>query len=656
MQTATPSNTIVERVAADLGKYPPFDRLGPDKNREIAKSLIVEYHEEGEMLFRKGEQLGRFSYMVMKGAVRLFDSIDGEEVLVDLCDEGDLFGVRAIFGMSSYLLSAQIVEESLLLAIPVETIRELVQSKPAVAAFFTGAIARSMQHIEHSLSEALDLRRSGADTKEPLFRSILANETLVVDQVRDVITCAPDIPIRDAARIMSELNIGSIIVASDKKHPLGIITDTDLRKKVVAVAGQINERPVSHIMSSPVYTITAGKTVADMMMLMVRTKLRHFCMTEDGTVSSPVIGIISEHDIVTSEGINPAVIMKAIMQAESVEQLSQEREKAEKLLQMYITQEVAIHFISNIFTEINDALIVKAIEFSVAAMKTEGLMMPDIEFCWLSLGSEGRKEQLLRTDQDNAILFRDSDDEAVGAAAQHYFIELGKRVSAVLVACGFKPCPADIMAGNPAWCQPLSGWINYFRKWIGSPEPKALMNSTIFFDFRPVYGSTALALEMKHQINEEIGRGRGFLQFFAKNALQNPPPLGFFRNFLVEKSREHAHEFDIKARAMMPLSDAARVLVCEFGVTDFLSTSERFRRIGQLLPSFEELAEEAAQAYEFLMRLRTEHGLAQHSSGRYIDPERLNKMQRQELRNLFSTIGKVQSMLNLRFQLDYIRD
>ncbi|WP_317618665.1 DUF294 nucleotidyltransferase-like domain-containing protein [Chlorobaculum sp. MV4-Y] len=552
MQTTTPSNTIVERVAADLSKYPPFDRLSSDKNRQIAAALCVEYHEEGETLFRKGDELGRFSYMVMKGAVRLFDSIDGEEVLVDLCDEGDLFGVRAIFGTSTYLLSAQVVEESLLLAIPVETIRELVQSEPSVAAYFTGAIARSVQHIEHSLSEAIDMRRS---LMEPGGGSLLANETLVVDQVRNVITCAPDITIRDAAKVMSENNIGSIIVAAENRHPLGIITDTDLRKKVVAVAGQINERPVSDIMTSPVYTITAGKTVADMMMLMVRTKLRHFCITEDGTADTPVIGIISEHDIVTSEGVNPAVLMKAITQSESIEQLAQEREKAEKLLRTYIAQDVAIHFISNIFTELNDALIVKAIEFSVAEMKREGVNLPDIEFCWLSLGSEGRKEQLLRTDLDNAILFRDPENEASRETVQRVFLELGKRVTAILVACGFKPCPAEIMASNPEWCQPLSGWMNYFRKWIGTPEPKALMNSTIFFDFRPVYGSTALALEMKREINTEIARGRGFLQFFAKNALQNPPPLGFFRNFLVEKSREHAHEFDIKARAMMPLSD-----------------------------------------------------------------------------------------------------
>ncbi len=138
--------------------------------------------------------------------------------------------------------------------------------------------------------------------------------------------------------------------------------------------------------------------------------------------------------------------------------------------------------------------------------------------------------------------------------------------------------------------------------------------------------------------------------------MQNPPPLGFFRNFLVEKSRDHANEFDIKARAMMPLSDAARVLAYELKIPEYFSTVERFKRLGVLVPGMKDLGEEAASGYEFLMRLRAVNGLANASSGRYIKPETLNKIERQTLRNVFSTIDKVQKTLNLRFQLDYIRD
>ncbi len=648
-----PSNTIVERVAADLSKYPPFDVLEPSVLLDLASCISIHYHEEGEVIFNKGVLLGDASFMVMKGAIRLFDTIDGEEVLVDLCDEGDIFGVRAIFGGSTYVLSAHVAEESLVYEMPIEKIRSLIAANTSLSMFFAGEFAKSMQVMERTLTNAFDQHR--VRYNEQSCRSFLEHETLEVKPVTNVITCSPDISVRAAAKIMSDCNIGSILVVSPENHPLGIITDTDLRKKVVAQPGSVNERPVHEIMSSPVYTITGGKTVADMVMLMVKTKLRHFCITEDGTVDSPLQGIISEHDIITSEGNNPAVIMKEIMAAEQVEQLKKERDKAENLLQVYIRQDVAVHFISNIITEINDALIVKAITFAVAELEHEGFRRPATPFCWLSLGSEGRKEQLLRTDQDNALLYEDP-PEGREEEVHDYYLALGRKVTAMLVETGFEKCPAEVMASNPQWCQPVSVWKKYFSRWIQNPEPKALMHSTIFFDFRPVYGEAVLAMELKRNIFEEIATGRGFLEFFAKNALQNPPPLGFFRNFMVEKSRDHANEFDIKSRAMMPLSDAARVLAYELRVPDYLSTSERFRKLAELMTPERDLCLEAAGAYEFLMRLRVVNGLRLVSSGRYINPENLNKIDRQMLRNVFATIEQVQKTLNLRFQLDYIRD
>ncbi|ABB23871.1 DUF294 nucleotidyltransferase-like domain-containing protein [Pelodictyon luteolum] len=648
-----PSNTIVERVAADLSKYPPFDKLAPEVLGELASAVSVSYHEEGELLFKKDDPLKGAAFMVMKGAVKLYDRIDGEEVLVDLYDEGDVFGVRAIFGGHGYLLYAQVAEESLIYDIPVGKIKELIAADAGVSMFFAGEFAKSVQEIERTLSSAFSLRRQGAPG--PSCSSFLEHETLEVKPVVNVVTCPEDISVREAAVIMAECNIGSILVVSPEGHPRGIITDTDLRKKVVAVSGPVNERPVRDIMSSPVYTITGGKTVADMVMLMVKTKLRHFCITLDGTIDTPVRGIISEHDIITSEGNNPAVIMKEIMAAEGVEQFKAERDKAENLLGTYMSQNVAVHFMTSIITEINDAIITRAIRTTIAALQAEGRPLPSVPFSWLSLGSEGRKEQLLRTDQDNALLYADP-EESERESVREFFLELARRVTGMLEGAGFVRCPAEVMASNPKWCLPLTEWKSCFRRWIETPEPKAVMHSTIFFDFRPVYGDGALAGELKRDVFESIARGRGFLEFFAKNALQNPPPLGFFRNFMVEKSRDHANEFDIKSRAMMPLADAARVLSYQLRIPEYFSTVERFRRIGELEPALSGLCLEAAAAYEFLMKLRALNGLEHSSSGRYIKPESLNKLDRQMLRNVFTTIGEIQQTLNLRFQLDYIRD
>ena len=280
-------------------------------------------------------------------------------------------------------------------------------------------------------------------------------------------------------------------------------------------------------------------------------------------------------------------------------------------------------------------------------------MQPPVPFCWLALGSEGREEQLLRTDQDNAILYADPGED--DGAAERFFLELGRLVVDILVEAGFKRCPGDVMASNPKWNQPLAAWKRCFSQWIREPENIAVMHTNIFFDFRPVYGENALAAELKGHIFESITVDRSFLSFFALNATRNPPPLSFFRNMIVERSGEHRDAFDIKARAMMPLADAARVLVYDLGIDIYGSTAERWQRIGETHEHLARLAGEAGMAYEILMRIRALEGLSRGTSGRYVHIKELNKLERQTLRNTFSVVKDVQLMLTSRYRTDFLR-
>jgi CBS domain-containing protein len=181
------------------------------------------------------------------------------------------------------------------------------------------------------------------------------------------------------------------------------------------------------------------------------------------------------------------------------------------------------------------------------------------------------------------------------------------------------------------------------------------MHTNIFFDFRPVYGENALAAELKGHIFERIKVDRSFLSFFALNATRNPPPLSFFRNMIVERSGEHRDAFDIKARAMMPLADAARVLVYDLGIDIYGSTAERWQRIGETHEHLARLAGEAGMAYEILMRIRALEGLSRGTSGRYVHIKELNKLERQTLRNTFSVVKDVQLMLTSRYRTDFLR-
>ncbi len=646
------SNTIIDRVKTELQKYPPFNQLTDNVLQGFSTKIKVQYYQEGEIIFEKGDDPKPFAFIVIKGSVNLTETIEQEEVLIDVCDQGDIFGVRHILAHDNYYVTAKVAEESLIYAVPVQEFRNLIENDSKVALFFAAEFASGMPEREYSLAHSVTLRK--AYSNNPCKPVLVENDTLEIHPTTNVVSCAPDVAIQHAAKIMADRNVGSIIIVNDKRHPLGIITDTDLRKKVVAVEANVKNDPVSSIMSSPVYTIEKGKTVADLIILMMKTNLRHFCVTQDGTPNTPVEGIISEHDVVTAEGNNPAVIIKEMMQCRDKEKLAMQREKAEELLISYLQQDVGIHFIANVITEVNDALISRAMEFAIQELNDEGYPKPELRFCWLSMGSEGRKEQLLRTDQDNAILY-DNPPEAEAEKVKRYFLWLGEKVTKILIDCGFKKCPADIMANNPKWNQSLTGWKTLFEKWILTPEPKAVMHSTIFFDFRPVYGNIDLADELKLFVIEKVKHGQGFLIFFAVNALQNPPPLSFFRNFIVESSGKHANEFDIKARTMMPLCDAARVLAFELGIKEYLSTSERYEKIAEIEPQLKELAKESGMAYEILMRLRAQNGLKHKNSGRYINPNNLNKLERQALRNIFKTIDSLQSTINLRYQLDYVR-
>jgi CBS domain-containing protein len=271
----------------------------------------------------------------------------------------------------------------------------------------------------------------------------------------------------------------------------------------------------------------------------------------------------------------------------------------------------------------------------------------------MALGSEGREEQLLRTDQDNAIMYANpGDDEGV---AERFFLDLGERVVDVLVEAGFERCPGEVMASNPKWNQSVDDWKRCFTEWIREPENVAVMHSNIFFDFRPVYGEQGLAAELKNHIFEHVDANRLFLGFMARNAVLNPPPLSFFRNVVVERSGEHRDTFDIKARAMTPLADAARILVYDYKINIYGSTAERWQAIADTNENLARLAGEAAMAYEILMRIRAIEGLTRGTSGRYVHIKELNKLERQTLRNTFSVVKDVQLMLTSRYRTDFLR-
>lgn len=655
------SNTIARRIFDFLKDIPPFTFVDEEALLRIASRVEVQYQPQGSVIFDRGHQPRHRFFVLKQGAVELLKPLapdeedDEEEQLVERCGEGEVFGIRPLLAQEEYSLRARAAEDSLLYAINTEGFREVLERYPEVLHYLANSMAATgKREVEYGLYPTNNNQTGGARTDINPTTTTDLLELQSIQRAREPLTCSPDTQISEAAELMTEEDEEAIIIVDEQQHPLGILTDRDIRRNV-ATGLYGRKRPISEVMTQPVVCIRPEVTVADIQIAMLRYDIHHVVVTEDGTNDSPVIGLITEHDLLVRQGNNPAILIHEIRRAKDPIYLEELRFRAEQLLVQYLDQEVSIGFISTIMTEINDEIIQRCLSLSLTELRKKGQGGPPCNFAYLSLGSQGRGEQLLRTDQDSGLIYADQANEEKSEEVHAYFLELAQLVTAKLATAGFAYCPGNMMASNPQWCQPLEQWKAHFGRWMSEPKAEHLLNSSIFFDYRTVYGDTSLAEQLTDFIFQRLEDSRIFLTFLARAALQNPAPLTFFRNFMVERSGEHKNQFDLKARAMMPLTDAARVLVLEARQGKINNSFRRFEFMAEKEPQNAELYQEAAKAYEYLIRLRALIGLQRKDNGRFIEPKELTRLQRILLRNTFTPVKEIQSLLEIRFQLKMIR-
>lgn len=627
-------NTIAERIYDFLKEFPPFSMLLPEQLLSICKSVDVHYIEKDNFRFKTNEPVKDQFYVVKDGAIGIFR--DDTNALIDKCDEGDIFGLRALMRQGSYTLSAIALEESIVYSISSSMLKEYIATNSEASTFLMRSFVSNSWNREQETSTNIEKLKIQEFSEE-----------LTANYSKNPIQCQADTSIKVAANTMTEKHVGSIIITNNKK-PIGIITDKDLRTKIATGFVSIDE-DVTKIMSFPVITFPEQITVTEAQIAMLKHRITHLCITKNGTSDSELIGILSEHDIVAIRENNASVLVKEVKRAKTAEQLYEIRQRAQKLLKRYIEQEIPISLVSKIISAINDSITIKIIDLAVATMPSS----PPTTFGWLAIGSQGRQEQLLLTDQDNALVFNDVSEEEYDAV-QRYFLELANKITKDLNTVGFEFCPANMMASNPKWCLSVSQWQQQFKRWITKPDQDNLMLCTIFFDFELVYGSKELVGLMSQGIFKSIDSYEIFLNYLGVNALKNPPPLSFFRQFLVENDGEHKDQFDIKARAMMPLVDAARLLILSKSIEAHNNTITRYTKLAELEPQNKDLYFACIEAFKDVLRFRTEQGLTNNDSGRFIDLKSLSKGNRLELKNSFKAIKEVQELINIRFKLSQL--
>jgi len=461
------------------------------------------------------------------------------------------------------------------------------------------------------------------------------------------LTCGPDTAIDEAARLMAAQRAGSIVVVDGVGRALGIVTDTDLRTRVVAARCPA-DAPVRAIMSAPALVIGAGEPAFDAFLLMLRHGIHHLLVEEGGQL----LGIVSSHDLLWLEGGHPVALARHLEAQQEVAGLRDTARRLAAVARWLVAGGTGALAAGRVVAELHDALVRRVVDLAQSSLAREGHVAPPVPISWIAAGSEGRREQALATDQDNGIVYADPPPGQAEAAAR-YVQALAARVAEGLEHAGVPRCPGGYMATNPRWCQPLRVWREYAEAWTDAPTGQHLLDATTYADLRPVAGDPAPGEALARQLVALAAARPVFLRHMARDALQRSAGLGLFGRFAVERHGPHQGRVDLKGHGLFPVAQVIRVHALAAGLAE-TNTVDRLRALaGRGVFSAEEVRD-VADAYEVMARLRLRHQLACLDAGEspdnHVDPRTLSRADRLLLRDAFRVVAWLQRSAEDRFQ------
>ena len=633
-------NTIAENIADFLKEHSPFNHLTFEELTKIATSIRVVNLQKKKVLFQVNDILHDSFYVVASGVINLSVIADAEEILLNKCNPGDILGLRPFFAKNNYMMTAKAREESIVYAIPIVVFRPFVANNSEVLNFLLESFAvntRNPKDKENLIGKLIYDNVFYADQQSEMqyFQSLSYNTT----PLKTTLTAIA----KDVAQLMTESLINNIVVC-DNNFPLGIITDTDMRSKIATGRYPITVS-VDKIMSSPVITVVENVSLAEAQLLMLKHNVTHLCVTQDGTDKSALKGIISEHDLIVAQANNPGVLIKEVKRCQSPKEIKQIRDRLTDLIQTSISKNIPLSHVFNIASEINLAIIKRSVELSILELGS-----PPARFAWLSIGSQGRKEQLLLTDQDSILIFEDVATDKY-REVKDYFLKLGKKTTAILEKIGYELCPNGHMGSNALWCKSLTDWIKQYDSWMNTPGENSNDLSSIFFDYEITFGERKIEDAIGDVVFKNAKNNTLFFDFLGNDTLRKNSPLTFFKKFHLEEEGPNKDKFDIKTRALMPLIDGARLFALNFEIRGINNTFQRFKQLSIIDAKHAEIYLNCAEAFLTLSKFRTIEGLKNDNSGQFINLEELSKIDREKLKNALIPMRELEELIKSKFQL-----
>jgi CBS domain-containing protein len=465
------------------------------------------------------------------------------------------------------------------------------------------------------------------------------------------LTSTRETTVTEVARRMSGRGSASAVVTDAAGLPVGIVTDRDLRRKVLAEGRDPGTTPAAEIMSAPVVTVTADAFAFEALIEMTRRDIHHLPLVEHGRL----VGVVASDDLLFAQTPHPVTLTREIGRAENVTELQDAAARVTGLVRRLVGEGGTAYDVARLVTELNDRLVLRALALVLAALEAEEGARPPGPFAWLAFGSEGRREQTLRTDQDNGIVYADAADGA--EATTRFYRRLGERMTETLVAIGFPPCPGRIMASNPEWCQPLSVWQRYFDRWMHETTPEHVLAASIFFDLRPVGDAGDLGSRLTEGIRAAAPKETLFLRRMAQDVVMDRLPVGLFGRVVVEREGPRKGSLDLKQGGSRQLVGAGRVHALAQGL-DETNTVDRFRASAAGGIHTEAEVRDIIGAYQHLLRLRLIHQLGQLDRGEAVDNHvRVDRLPRADavlLRDALRIVAEVQQRARHHYGTDLL--
>ena len=619
-----------------LQRFPPFNQMENTHLAYLVEQCQLRFYAPGESIIRPTDGPVEHFYIVKQGRVVGERTHLGREEAQTTFEitAGECFPLAALLGERATRTEHRAAEDTFCLQLNKLAFIKLFGLSDEFRDFALRGVSSLLDKVNQQVQQK---------AAETLGTQYSLNTRLGELAMRHPVTCAPTVALREAVRLMHEQQVGSIVIVDEHKSPLGIFTLRDLRQVVANGIEDFAQAIDLHMTPDP-FCLSPDHSAFDAAVAMTERHIAHVCLVKD----QRLCGVVSERDLFSLQRVDLVHLARTIRHAPRLDTLINLRGEIGQLVERMLAHGASSTQITHLITQLNDHTVCRVIEL-VLAEKGD----PGVPFTWLCFGSEGRREQTLHTDQDNGILF-EAQDGAQAAEIRERLLPIAQQINHYLAACGFTLCKGNIMAGNPDLCLSRTEWARRFAAFIREATPENLLASTIYFDLRVVWGDEQGCEQLRRGILGQVADNRLFQRMMADNALRHRPPVGRFREFVLERKGGDKATLDLKVQGLTPFVDGARLLALANGVSAN-NTLERLRQLVALevIEPLDGAAYE--EAYHFIQQTRMQqHQLQTRENRPYsnrVDPDSLNQLDRRILREALRQAQRLQSSLALRYQL-----